>query len=384
MKQTLLLILILCTTACSRYDAVRIARAAATGNPAAAAEALARDKAIGYATNPAAIGTDLKRFQAAVEEFIHSIEKIWGSDDVRIPEPKKYVKYTQNYLCRASVDFDAGVVTVETVDQKAPLDSLKKAIVTTLLTPDDPRAVDLYSAKTIALGDTPFMLGEVKDFENKNVRWSWRAERFADYLIENNLETRKVDGKKIRYVTIDMVKDHLNIRARKYRSLVEASAKRFDVSRNLVYAIMKVESDFNPFAISSAMAVGLMQVVPTTAGGDVYEYLHGKKGTPSTQQLFQPTTNITYGTAYLHLLQTRYLSGINDPTSREYCIISAYNGGAGTVLKTFDRNRSRAAKTINGLPPAEVYKRLRKDVPYAETRRYLGKVLEAKKQFVNF
>lgn len=369
---------------CSRYDAVRIARAAATGNPAAAAEALARDKALGYATNPKALETDLKQFKQLVDNFMDAIESVWGKDDVRLPRPKEYVKYTHNYLSRASVDFDTGLITVETVDQNKPLASLKSAIVTTLLTPGDPRAVDLYSAKTVKLGETPFLLGEVRDNENKNIRWAWRAERFADHLITTDLKTRMIDGKNARYVSFHMIKDHLTTRARKYKSLVETAAERFSISKNIIYTIMKVESDFNPFAVSSAMAVGLMQVVPSTAGSDVYALLHGTKGAPSRDTLFVPSNNITYGTAYLHLLDTRFLSAIKDPVSREYCMIAGYNGGAGSVLRTFHRNRSQAATTINATPPAKVYATLRAELPYQETRRYLGKVLEAKKYFVNF
>ena len=384
---TRILTLLACLTliaSCSRYDAVRIARAAATGSPAAAAEALARDKALGYATNPAALGNDLKNFKELVETFVKAVTGVWGEDDVRVPEPKQYVKYTQNYLSRASVDFDTGQITVETVAEDDPLGSLRNAIVTTLLTPGDPRAVDLYSAKTVKLGDTPFLLGEVKDADGHDIRWEWRAGRYADHLIETGLRTRTIKDKTARFVTFPMVKDHLTIRAAKYRELVEKTAERFDVSRNLVYAIMMVESDFNPFAVSQASAVGLMQVVPATAGSDVYRFLHDKAGAPSRQALFEPPTNITYGTAYLHLLGTRFLGGINDPVSREYCVIAGYNGGAGSVLKTFDSDRTRAAKKINAMSPAGVYETLRSSLPYDETRRYLGKVLEAKKQFVNF
>jgi membrane-bound lytic murein transglycosylase C len=244
--------------------------------------------------------------------------------------------------------------------------------------------VDLYSAKTVKLGDTPFLLGEVKDADGHDIRWEWRAGRYADQLIANGLKTRKVRGKTARSVTFDMVKDHLNVRAAKYRELVRTTADRFEISRNLVYAIMKVESDFNPFAVSAASAVGLMQVVPSTAGSDVYRFLHGKTGQPSRRDLFEPPTNIAYGTAYLHLLDSRFLDAIENPVSREYCVIAGYNGGAGGVLKTFDGDRDRAARKINAMPPAEVYAALRKGLPFAETRRYLGKVLEAKKQFVNF
>lgn len=385
MKKLLTLTLgLLLLTSCSRYDAVRVIRAAATGNPAAAAEALARDKAMGYAVYPEALERDLKQFATLLETFTEAIGGVWGEDEVRIPKPKEYVKYTQNYLTRASVDFDSGTIKVETVDQDDPLSSLKNGIVTTLLTPGDPRAVDLYSDSTVKLGDTPFLLGEVKDQDNMDIRWAWRAERYADHLIQTALSTRQVDGKTARGVTFHMVSDHLDVRARKYQPNVENTAKRFNVSPNLIYAIMQVESDFNPFAISSAMAVGLMQVVPATAGSDVYEFLNGKKGTPSREELFVPATNVTYGSAYLHLLDTRFLGAIEDPVSREYCVIAGYNGGAGGVLRTFDRDRDRAAARINSLPPAKVYEILRKDLPYEETKRYLYKVLKAKKRYVNF
>ena len=101
---------------------------------------------------------------------------IWGKKEVKEPKPKEYVKYTQNYLSRASVDFDKGLITVETLDQTEPLKSLKNAIITTLLTPNDPRAVDLYSAKTIKLGGLPFLYGEVKDHSGEChdcVSWSY-------------------------------------------------------------------------------------------------------------------------------------------------------------------------------------------------------------------
>lgn len=384
MTQTIALSLILLLASCSKYDAIRLAKAAATRNPAAAAESIARSKAIGYAMNPAALGTDIKRFEKAVDEFIKAVTGVWGEDEVRVPSPKKYVKYTQNYLSRANVDFDTGTITVETVDGKNPMQSLRTAIITTLLTPGDPRAVDLYSAKPVKLGDTPFLFGEVKDFDKKNVRWEWRAGRFADQLMQNKLSQRTTDGKTAYSVTFPMVRDHLSIRARKYKHLVTETAKRFGVSKNLIYAIMKVESDFNPFAVSSAMAIGLMQVVPTTAGSDVYRLLNGRKGQPTNGDLFKPPFNITYGTAYLHMLNTRFLGDIANPISREYCVIAGYNGGAGTVLRTFDTNKKSAVATINKLHPEAVYSTLRTQVPYAETRRYLGKVLEAKKQFVNF
>ena len=158
--------------ACSTGDMVRVARITATGDVASARQ-MAAEKAVRYAADPKALPRDILRFEKdfkkLVETFRKAVGVVWGTKEVKEPRPKVYVKYTQNYLSRSSVDFDQGIITVETLDQKAPAQSLKTAITTTLLTPDDPRAVDLYSAKTIALGETPFLYREVKDHEGKDV-----------------------------------------------------------------------------------------------------------------------------------------------------------------------------------------------------------------------
>jgi membrane-bound lytic murein transglycosylase C len=373
--------------ACSKWDALRAAHIAASRDPVAAAEAVARDKALGYALNPKAALADLKRFRETLAAFTKAVESVWGKKETKEPSPKEYVKYIQNYKSRALVDFDRGLVTVETVDQKRPLESLKNAIVTALLTPFDPRAVDLYSARPVPLGDTPFLLGQVKDFEGQDIRYAWRAERFAERLLAESLQTRAAAGEAaptVRFVTIPMVRDHLTLRAARYRELVEAQAARFKVSKNLVYAIMKVESDFNPYAINAVPAVGLMQVVPQSAGQEVHQFLRGEPGTPGRALLFNPAGNIEYGTAYLHLLTYRHLAAVANPVSREYCVIAAYNGGPGAVLRTFERDQRLAPERINRLGPLQVYDTLRQGLPSAETRRYLWKVLEAKKEFVNF
>jgi len=389
-KKIIVLLVVMLIWACSKGDMVRVVQIAATGD-VASAERMAAEKAARYATDPKALERDILRFQKDFKKLIQTFRKavggVWGDKEVKEPKPKVYVKYTQNYLARALVDFDKGVITIETLDQQKPEKSLKNAIATTLLTPDDPRAVDLYTAKTIKLGETPFLYGEIKDHEGQDIRWSWRAERFADHLIKNSLQTRRIQSeghaKDVLYTTISMVKDHHQIRAQKYKQLVERFAKEFSVSKNLVYAIMKTESDFNPYAVSNAPAFGLMQIVPTTAGQDVSKFLK-KPGLPSKRFLFKPDNNIQYGTAYLHLLEYKYLNDIKHPVSREYCVIAAYNTGAGNVLRTFDPDRDRAPQRINNLGPLQVYNTLRRKLPYDETRRYLTKVMDAKKNFVNF
>ena len=375
-------IALLALTGCSKNDIYTLTKAAITKNPAAL-KSLGTSKAIGYATNPKQLKKDLQ----FLEEFIDNIASIWGEDNVQVPKKKEYVKYMQNYKSRALIDFDKGIVTIETIDIRNTKNSLQEAIVTTLLLPDDPRAADLFGANKVKLGATPYLLGEVKDDQNKNIRYEWRANRFAKRLIQNQIKTKTIqrNGKNVlvSYVDIKMVKDHANIRVAKFKPLVKQYAKKYHLSENLIYAIIQTESNFNQFAVSHAGALGLMQIVPTSAGRDAYSYTKGKTWTPSKSYLFNAKNNIELGSAYIQLLGNKYLEGIYNPISREYCIISAYNTGSGNVLKTFSSNRNRAKNIINSKSPSEIYEILRNKLPYEETRRYLKKVVDYKKDFVN-
>ncbi|MGD9787837.1 MAG: murein transglycosylase domain-containing protein [Sulfuricellaceae bacterium] len=372
---------------CSVSQVVTVAR---SGSPEQALANLARQRVQSYETNPLLLVRDAERVKQAFDHLVAVLQakagKQWGQRDVALPSRKQYVKYTQNYLSRAVVDFDRGTVTVETVDQADPDRSLANAIVTTLLTPDDPRAVDMYSDKTVRLSGKPYLYGLVDDREGQPIATVYRAERYARYLLQRDKRFRPAQdgsGKRVTYVQFAMVPDHVNLSAQRYARWVDENARRFGVSKSLIYGIMETESAFNPFAVSAAPAYGLMQLVPATGGRDAYRKVKGEDLIPSSGYLFDPANNIELGTAYLAMLDGDYLDGVRDPLSREYCVIAAYNGGTGNVLATFSRDRDEALRIINRLSPAEVYQRLRTEHPRAETRRYLDKVLGARKDFIN-
>ncbi len=180
-----------------------------------------------------------------------------------------------------------------------------------------------------------------------------------------------------------MVPNHLDKRAHKYLPMVRKAAEQYGVDASLILAIMQTESSFNPYAVSHSDALGLMQVVQHTAGVDVFR-MKGKWGKPSRSYLLDPENNIDAGTAYLSLLQRSYLGGIQDPLSRRYAGITAYNGGAGSVLRVFSSDKDRAFAMINDLPPNRVYQILTSQHPSAESRRYLYKVSTAQRSYRGF
>jgi len=346
-----------------------------------------------YAKDPERLLQDLRAaqrdFKALYEALGGKVGEKWGKKEVKLPQEKKYVKYTQNYKSRAIVDFDSGDIVVETLDEQDPRRSLRNAIVTTLLTPQDPRAVDLFSDKEIPLNSDqePYLFGLVVDQHGKSIRTPTEAEAFADYLLEHKTATRVVEQngtkKTSTFASMKMVANLPQKQAEKYRPMVTQFAQRYNISTSLVFAIIRTESNFNPYAVSSAPAYGLMQLVPTSGGREAYRRAKGQDVTPTRDYLFDPEHNVELGTAYLNVLTFNQLDDVANRVSREYCVIAAYNTGPTNVYRTFSRDRTAAVQQVNGLQPASVYDQLRQHLPYQETRLYLEKVTAYRKAFVS-
>ncbi|MBA6288945.1 murein transglycosylase domain-containing protein [Colwellia sp. MB3u-4] len=331
------------------------------------------------------IQQDVNNIKVLLKELSKHIGDVWGEAKPQIPSNKKLVKYTNDYQARAIVDFEKGSILIETLaaqSEAKTLHNLQRAIVTTLLATSDPRKTDIFSSEAPQLSGTPYLYQQVLDRDNKPIQYSWRANRFSKYLTEFNLQKYNKNRKQIYAVSIKMVEKHQHLREQKYSKHVLAAANRYQISPELIFGIIETESSFNPFAVSTANAYGLMQVVPSTAGADVFQRIKKKKGMPSKQQLFDPAFNIDIGSAYLHILNNNYLKDVSNATSRHYAIISAYNGGSGNVLKTFHGNRKTAMKVLNTKSPKVVYYLLTKKHPKVESRRYLEKVTKAEKTYL--
>ncbi|CAM2808596.1 membrane-bound lytic murein transglycosylase MltC [Moritella viscosa] len=324
---------------------------------------------------------DQQAFEKLIIAFTSKVKKQWGDDDYLSASKHQYVKYIDGYRTRAHIDFDDGKIYVSTIASYQPKQHLKRAIVETLLMPADPSKVELFSDKHIELSGKPFLLGQVKDQDGRVIEWSWRANRFAEYLLENKLQHKLLKRGNAYYVEIDLVQDHLEQREYQYAHLIRQASQRYGIAEDLIYAIIKTESSFNPYAVSRAGAYGLMQVIPKTAGADVFNLVKHKSGIPSSAYLFDPVNNIDTGTAYFYILKNRYLKDVKHPTTLHYSMISSYNGGTGGMLSTFDSDRKRAMADLNKLQPNQAYWALTNKHPKEEARRYLEKVLKYQQEF---
>lgn len=148
-----------------------------------------------------------------------------------------------------------------------------------------------------------------------------------------------------------------------YQEYVEKYSKEYNVDENLVYALIKAESNFNVNAESGKGAIGLMQLMESTAQ-DV-----GKKTDLNITnenlktKLLEPETNINIGTKYLSILMQKY--------ENIEVAIAAYNAGIGTVDTWIEKGIIKA-------DGSDV-----ENIPYKETNNYVRKILRDYKIYTN-
>lgn len=125
-----------------------------------------------------------------------------------------------------------------------------------------------------------------------------------------------------------------------YTQLIRSTAADYGLEPAYVAAVILAESSYDPNAVSSVNAQGLMQIMPETGA-----WIAGKFGEAYTEGcLFDPATNIRYGCWYLGFLMERYDGDMK-------CSSSAYHSGQGTVdnwLK--DPAYSADGRTLDVIP----------------------------------
>ncbi len=325
-------------------------------------------------------------YAQAFEQYKKGILKQWP--EALVSSPKRWVSYSDQFKQRTVVDFDKQEVIVA---QKLPenpspmqLEALKRKLALRL------EALKKMDYAAAFKQDQPSVSLE-KAIQAK-VPPAWRKQaqipkKRVPILAQNaNLATARFEIKpdqqlvQLRY---RLQENDVQDRVKAVLPSVLQQAQQHKVEPALVLAIIKHESSFNPLATSHVPAYGLMQIVPTSAGKDATQYLFGQPKVLSPSYLYTPEKNIQTGVAYLHILNYRYLKHIQDPKSRRYCVIAAYNTGAGNVARSFtgSTNIRRAAQKINNMTPEQVYQHLLQHLPYDETRRYLKKVASSYQQY---
>lgn len=317
--------------------------------------------------------------------FKKSLGKFWK--EPKVSTSKVWVEYSKDLKQRKSVDFTKNSVTIDVHAKNA--NEARILLAKSLIDTVSKGANDAFKDDILTQRiEKRLKKAQKAVIENRPILTHLifnkppTTKKLVNYS-KTKIKTRRVKELKSKIpnlkhytITVSLPKNTTLKKARLYLPRVKEMSKQFGIPRSVILAVIQTESSFNPMARSHIPAYGLMQIVPRSAGLDVYRYLYKKRRLLSPSYLYNANNNIKLGTAYLHLIYTKYLKDIKNPTSRLYCTIAAYNTGAGNVSRTFSgtNNPSKAAREINTMTPPQVYNYLVKRLKYKETRHYVKNI----------
>ena len=140
-----------------------------------------------------------------------------------------------------------------------------------------------------------------------------------------------------------------------YEEIVKIYSEEYNVDENLIFAVIKAESNFDEDAISHKSAIGLMQIMEDTAKDIATKYNIDIDFENVKQSVAKVENNINIGTKYLSVLLEQY--------KNVEVAVAAYNAGIGTVDNWIDKGiiKSDGSDIEN--------------IPYKETNNYVRKIL---------
>lgn len=143
----------------------------------------------------------------------------------------------------------------------------------------------------------------------------------------------------------------------KFSEYVNTCSEEYGVPHAVIYAVIRTESSFDATAVSHAGAIGLMQIMPDTFEW-LQTHLHDEY---ETGMLYDPETNIRYGTYLLSYLYTQF--------GRWDTVFAAYNAGIGRV-RGWLADETYSDENGNLVT-----------IPIKETRDYVNRVRHAEEKY---
>ena len=320
-------------------------------------------------------------------QYKAEIERLW--QEFRESTPHEWVSYKDDFRSRGNVDFEQGKIKIEAIVDESDVEGTDKA------------KELIREQMKIVFQEDP----ETKDFMLENqvesplVTYDLMEEEHIDIVVEEIFEpeekeviTGTDEVRRCRYsITLDLVPDHIKIRAEKYKPDIEAICDQFKIDPAVVLAVIHTESTFNPKAYNRhGNAYGMMQIVPRYAGRTMNRILYDQDSNPEPELLFDPRRNVEIGVGYMRWLVDHTWEDVENLTNRNYCIICSYNGGSGTIYKAMTGKMNNLGELwdkmfvdLNTMPSQELYDHLIIKVPYEETRNYLKTVNGRMNKFYN-
>lgn len=223
-------------------------------------------------------------------------------------------------------------------------------------------SVPVTEAEKAAMAERPgmrmarelFTLGEIGDARRQ---WNWMMRKLNNRELQIAAVLANEWGWHDRAILTVNKSDHLDDLELRfpllYRPIVEASARTHNIDPSWMYGVIRQESVFIPDARSSAGALGLMQLLPSTGH---FTSRRLKLDVRGTRALLKPENNLRVGAGYLKIV-------LDQHRGHQTLATAAYNAGPNRIKRWMPEDANM---------PADVWV---ETIPFTETRNYVKNVM---------
>lgn len=183
-------------------------------------------------------------------------------------------------------------------------------------------------SKDFTISDKPAYAGLLTNPGNtENIKNALNQEPDVDAPAAAAIEDMTPEEAEVFLFVLRFSEGMSTMNARKLAKIIVGECKSHDLDPYLILAVIKVESEFSPVAVSKRGAIGLMQVMPGTG-----EYIARETGISYTgrKSLYDPFINVKLGISYLSSLEDRY--------ENVESALNAYNHGPSNFEKRLNAN----------------------------------------------
>jgi len=312
----------------------------------------------------------IKAFNTSLKEYKTNISKYWEKQI--ITSPHKYVKYSNNFKRRTIVDYKKNKIIIEVItkDVKLAQTVINKLYnnlfnLTNQMAFRDELVLRNTYRKLDIVFDTPInnelLIGEFlsdsykEKVLNESILQEYQENKYKDYIYYSSSYNLPDDFSK-------------NIQNRYIKTIIEYE-KLYKLPKNILYAIIKVKTSFNPYALTTDAKFGFMLINSKEIGLEAYYKLYKDKRILDAAYLYNFKNNIKIGSTYLDIIYNDKLKNIKNKKSRGYLSIIAYEIGVKDTLDLFDN-----IEEINTKTSAEIYRQIIKKTKNRNLRIYFTKV----------
>lgn len=305
-------------------------------------------------------------------------EKLGKEKDARAFYEKVSVEHPLGYYALLAVNRQAKMAGLEegqdicTIDSGAICDRLVKAskksleekgaLKAAIEIPKSVEQADAFKRGGVflrlgmhSLAEREFHALSAKLSESDEALWSLAMllDAAKAYPFSHDITRRKIEGWEVGYPVANTTHRWTIAYPRPFFDEISSWAKKREIPSQVVWAIMREESGFNPRVESWANAKGLLQLMDSTA-----EKMARKDEMKdfTASKLFEVDNNLRLGTAYIKELSDTF-------DAHPALIIAGYNGGSGNVNNWL---------TKNGAMELDMWV---EEIPYGQTRNYTKRVL---------